>query len=194
MNYINGHKSTRLALPLLLLFFTIYAFPIQGVAQKVDSATTQQPAISSQNQNADTDEEFNVFLFGIFFGAMMLCVAAAFIASIFALTVILFLLVFVAAGILTVSALSAWYKQSIKAGLRTGIYITASLAGALFGVAASYFADLIFDWSDSVAAIWLVGILSGIVAGITGAAVAIWLAGKIWQASLGWLQTKKYID
>jgi hypothetical protein len=173
---------------LLLSFFCLTIITRPCFSQSADSVkkhdTITTQTRTTQQDTVDPDEEFNVFLFGLFFGTMAVTMIVAVIGIILVGFVILGLMALVAWGIVSVAALRGWYKKSVGSAVRTAIYLIGMIGGAVVGLALSWLIQFIWKWSSNAATVWLTGSISGAAGGIVAAITGIWLVRKAWAYML----------
>lgn len=173
---------------LFLLCFGTITPPCLGQSgdstKKGDIITTQTEATQQNAVNSVDDEEFNVFLFGLFFGTMAVTMIVAIVSVIVAGLAILILMGLITWGIVSVAVLRGWYKKSIGSGVRTAVYLVGMIGGVAVGLALSWLIQFIWKWSPNALMVWLTGSIGGAIGGTVAAITSIWLARKAWMQIL----------
>jgi len=123
------------------------------------------PVVLSAQNNAAYDDSFDIFLMLIatqlICGMIVAAIAGAFLAMFF-LTVIC---ISIAAGILSVSILTGWYKKSLRVGAKTFVSIIASVTGALMGIGGVQLWEMLSATNHLISSLVLWAAIGGLIGG-----------------------------
>ncbi len=155
-----------------LLIFTLFTALMfcchsAATAQKDTTQLKSQSVNQAAVNNVDTqDDDFSAFLMIV--GSVFVCamfgavVVGAFLAAAAALAAVLF----VSAGIVSVSVLNGFYKRSVTAGLKTFIITVCTVGGTAIGATGLFIITKFFELHLSGQTAFLTGGAGGLVGGL----------------------------
>jgi hypothetical protein len=163
---------------LFLLLFIISMMADAQPPQQADSIARQPNSTLVQAPDSPSDDDFNVFLFVFAATALSLIAGITLAGALVSLAVVLFLILLVGAGILSVSVYMGVIRKSAMAGVRTGVYLVCAIAGAIAGAAAFWIIAQLFDLSVRSEIALLTGTACGVLGGILWAYLLMWMGKK----------------
>jgi hypothetical protein len=116
--------------------------------------------------NTATDDEMNIFLLVFAVVAISIILGAAIVGAFAATLLLLLATMFVSLGILSVSVLIGFYKQSVKVAFKTFLYLVSALIGMAIGASGFYLIARLFNLDSSGKTSLISGLLCGLIGGL----------------------------
>jgi hypothetical protein len=157
----------------LLTSFLLLLLPFFCLGQISDSSS-----IAANAPAYVQDDEFNIFL--IFFGLAIISfsIGVAIIGAGLAVFLLTLAAALIGTGVLSVAIVVGLIKKSLSATLKTLLYLTCSLIGAVAGIFGFWTMAMVFHLQLNSVSGLLGGLLAGVLGGLLWARMSVFILGK----------------
>lgn len=162
-----------------LIITMVCSLALHGNAQ--DTAVRDTASVQQLHSHDQPDERMDTFLavFALMAISIMLGIAAATFVLIMA--VLLFLFLLIAGGVVSTSIGVAIYRKSVASGVRTFVFISLGLMGAIGGVGLGWLLWRLFQFNVLGYNNMLLGGITGLLGGLLAAIAIMWLTRKLFN-------------